>query len=68
MEVHGLARPLCSMGNGATEEMTSHVPSPMGFLLSLLLNQEAPSSREGRGLCISPAVALTDIYFPGSRL
>lgn len=56
MEGHGLAKPLQSMGNGAMEERTSQVPGPMGFLLYLLPNQEAPSSREGRGLCISPAV------------
>lgn len=63
MEGHRLARALPLMGNGAMEERTPQVPGPMGLLLYLLLNQEAPSSQEGRGLCISPAVALPDIYF-----
>lgn len=43
------------MGNGAMEEMmTPQVPSTIGFLLHLLLNQEVPSSNEGKALCTCP--------------
>lgn len=45
------------------KEKTSQIPNPMGFLI-----QEATFSREGRRLCVSPAVALTVIYFPRSWL